>query len=56
MLDEIGSKTVQNDRESDQPRKKTLSEIKLVENVSKNLKSFLEITPVQKKVLISHKL
>ena len=56
MLDEIGSKTVQNDRESDQLRKKTLSEIKLVENVSKNLKSFLEITPVQKKVLISHKL
>ena len=56
MLDEIGSKTVHNDRESDQPRKKTLSEIKLVENISKNLKSFLEITPVQKKVLISHKL
>ena len=56
MLDEIGSKTVHNDRESDQQRKKTLSEIKLVENISKNLQSFLEITPVKKKVLPSHKL
>ena len=55
MLDEIGSKIVHNDRESDQQRKKTLSEIKLVENIS-NLQSFLEITLVQKKVLLSHKL
>ena len=35
---------------------KTLSEVKAVENISKNLQSFLEIIPVQKKVLHSHKL
>ena len=29
-------------------RGKTLSEVKLVENISKNLQSFLEICPVQK--------
>ena len=34
---------------------KTLSEVKPVENINKNLQSFLEISPVQKKVL-SHKL
>ena len=33
-------------------RSKTLSEIKSVENTSKNLKSFLEVSPVQKKVLL----
>ena len=37
-------------------RSKTLSEVKLVENTSKNLKSFLEISPVRKEVLLSHKL
>ena len=37
-------------------RSKILSEVKLVENISKNLKSFLEISPVQKEVLVSHKL
>ena len=37
-------------------RTKILSEVKLVENVSKNLQSFLKISPVQKKVLLSHKL
>ena len=37
-------------------RSKTLSEVKLVENVSKNLQNFLEISPVQKEVLPSHKL
>ena len=31
---------------------KTLSEVKPVENVSKNLQSFLEISPVQKEVLL----
>ena len=36
-------------------RGKTLSEVKLVENISKNQLSFLEISPVQKKVLLSHK-
>ena len=35
---------------------KTLSEVKLVENISKNLQSFLDISPVQNEVLPSHKL
>ena len=35
---------------------KTLSEVKPVENINKNLQSFPEISPVQKEVLISHKL
>ena len=52
MLDEIESKKVI-DRGK---RSKTLSEIKPVENVSKNLQSFLEVSPVQKEVLLSHKL
>ena len=33
-------------------RSKTLSEVKPVENVSKNLQNFLEISPVQKEVLL----
>ena len=37
-------------------RSKTLSEVKPVENISKNPQSFVEIIPVQKKVLPSHKL
>ena len=37
-------------------RSKTLSGVKPVENVSKNLKSFLEINPMQKEVFLSHKL
>ena len=37
-------------------RKRTLSQVKPVENISKNQQSFLEISPVQKKVLPSHKL
>ena len=37
-------------------RSKTLSEVKLVKNISKNLQSFLEISPMQKEVLLSHKL
>ena len=32
------------------------SEVKPVENLSKNLQSFLEINPVQKEALPSHKL
>ena len=32
------------------------SEVKQVENISKNLQSFLEISPMQKEVLPSHKL
>ena len=37
-------------------RSKTLSEVKQVENISKNPQSFLEISPVQEEVLLSHKL
>ena len=33
---------------------KALSEVKPVENISKNLQSFLEISGVQKEVLIYH--
>ena len=37
-------------------RSKTLSEIKPVKNISKNLQSFLETSPEQKEVFLSHKL
>ena len=37
-------------------RSKTLSEVKPVENISKNLQSFLDISLLQKEVLPSHKL
>ena len=37
-------------------RSKTLSEVNLVKNMSKNLQSFLDISPVQKEVFPSHKL
>ena len=37
-------------------RSKTLSEVKQVENISKNLQSFLEISPVQKEDPPSRKL
>ena len=37
-------------------RSKTLSEVKPVENIIKNPQSFLEISPVQKEVLLSQKL
>ena len=37
-------------------RSKTLSEVNPFKNISKNPQSFLEISPVQKKVLLSHKL
>ena len=57
-LDEIESKTVHKaekviDRSK---RSKTISEVKPVENISKNLQSFLEISLVQEEVLLSHKL
>ena len=35
---------------------KTLSEVKPVKNISKNLESFVEISPMQKEVLLYHKL
>ena len=37
-------------------RRKTLSELKPVKNINKNLQSFLEISLAQKEVLLSHKL
>ena len=37
-------------------RSKTLSEVKQVENIIKNRQSFLEISPMQKEDLPSHKL
>ena len=37
-------------------RSKTLSEVKPIEDTSKNLQSFLEINPMQKEALSSHKL
>ena len=40
----------------DREKSKTLSEVKPIENLNKNLQSFLEISPVQKEVLLSHKL
>ena len=51
MLDEIESKTVHKDKEviDRGKRSKTLSELKPVENISMNLQSFLEISPMQRK-------
>ena len=37
-------------------RSKTLSEVKAVKNISKNLQSFLEIKLMKKEVLSSHEL
>ena len=37
-------------------RSKTLSEVKPAENITKNAESFLEISPVEKEVFLSHKL
>ena len=37
-------------------RSKTVSEVKPVENINMNLQSFLGISPVQKEVVLSHKL
>ena len=37
-------------------RSKTMSEVKPIKNISKNLQSFLEISLLQKEVLPSHKL
>ena len=37
-------------------RIKTLNDVKPVGNINKNLQSFLEISPMQQKVLPSHKL
>ena len=57
MLDEKELKTRTKKVIERGERSKTLSEVKPVENISsKNLQSFLEISPGQKEVLSSHKL
>ena len=58
MLDEIESKPVHKAEEGDRrgKRSKALGEVKPVENINKNRQSFPEISPVQKEVLLSHKL
>ena len=57
LIDEIELKTVNNKKEGDQQRKKskTLREVKIVENISKNPQSSLEVSPEQKAVLLSQK-
>ena len=57
MLDGIESKTVHKlkkviDRGK---RSKAMREVKPVENINEKLQSFPEIRPVQKEVLLSHK-
>ena len=58
MLDEIESRQrIMTKKVIDRgKRSKTLSEVKQVENISKNLQSFPEISPEQKEDLLSHKL
>ena len=57
MLAKTESKTVQKDEMINRgKRSKTLSEVKRVKNISKNLQTFLEISPAEKEVLLSHKL
>ena len=60
MFAEIESKTMHNNKEVINRGKwsKTLSEVKPVENTSKNLQSFLKfsLSPMQKEVFLSHKL
>ena len=58
MLDEIESKPCITTKKviDGGKRSKTLSEVKLVENISKNLQSSLEISPMQKDFLLSYKL
>ena len=56
MLDEKELKTRTKKVIDRGERSKTLSEVKPVENINKNLQSFLEVSPVQKEVFLSHKL
>ena len=58
MLDEIESKMcIMTKKVIDRgKRSKTLSEVKLMENISKNPQSFLEISLVQEEALLSQKL
>ena len=51
MLDKVASKTVHKEDVIDRrKRSKTLNEVKPVENASKNLVSFLWVSPMQKEV------
>ena len=56
LLDEIESKTMLKDEDRDQQRNQTMSEVKPVENIRKNLQSFLEISLEQKEVVPLNKL
>ena len=58
MLDEIESKLcIKKKKMIDKGKtNKTMSEVKPVENVSKNPQSFLEVSFMRKEVLLSHKL
>ena len=57
MLAKIESKTVHKDEVINRGKRiKTLSEVKRFKNISKNPQTFLEISPVEKEVLLSHKL
>ena len=57
MLDEIESKTVHKAEKVIHrgKRSKTLREVKSAQNINKNLQSFLEISLVQKEILLSNK-
>ena len=53
MLAKIESKTVHKDEVINRrKRSTTLSEVKQVKNIRKNLQTFLEISPVEKEVLL----
>ena len=58
MLDKIASKIVHKDKNVVNRRERsiTLSEVKSVKNISKNLQSLVEISPEQREVLFSDKL
>ena len=58
MLDKIESQTVHNDVKviNRGKRSMTMSEVKPAKNICKDPQSFLEISPVQKEVLLSYKL
>ena len=58
MLDEIESETMIMPKKVFNRGKKSkiLGEVKPVENISNNLQSFLQVSPAQKELLLSHKL
>ena len=58
MLNRIEWQTMHKDKEAIDigKRSKTMNDVKPIKNIGKNLQSFLEIRPVQKEVLPSHKL